>query len=944
MILALPARLLVAGCALQASGDELIPNGSIEGREPWRPWPSVQEEGVILSFDPSEGAQAPGSLHIESNDPSPWGVAWGVKVELPSERPTRLVLAANVRARGFAEGTRAQVLAVIPAQGPPFPSTKVIGEDTDWRLTRVVFDVPEGVERVQVLAQLIGVGHVWFDDLSLKATDEEPSEVAHPGWDWGTVPEEAARWEALARKAASEIPWLFDGKAARERAAREGKPILVYLRSTDDWAGLASMQTTLEGRDTSLMDNGYAKDLLFRAGPLSEPEVSALLTERFVPVCLTYHLGASSSSTDTPPGWSVSGMEGARLWASANEGGRAPGCLAIEIAEPADPRQFIAATWIQYVKWTGEGPVTLRLAARLRTADLLLYSGAHVQVQCLIDHKDVAYGDLPGVRRDTNWAAQGTSWAIQETTFEVPEGVDTLVLLASLDRPGRVWFDDLEIARPGVEGNLLLNGTLDRLESEAASFGLDVSQLTTPAVVAFAPDGTRVAHLHRIGTLSDDLLFRWLCDVLAEVTPDEPVPEYLADDSGLRRALAHLRLGEWSSALAVLKPLGEDASERARFWRGWCLYRQGLHRAARAEWEALVGDTTYGRKAAACLLPQGPRLLEAATFRAWPETDGRQTQSEGAVSSFDPNRSIGALLELQRSEGSFGAHLGLGGYGWNENPAITALAIDALRAWESHSVPDLASEMDAACERAQAWLVGWAGEDRSPRVSTGAFNNPYVFRTLLAAGEQEAAALMVQHVLATQFVNGAWGHYGSNSPASFITALNIIALLRASDAGLEVPVASIESGLDALEAMRQEGGLFPYTTEYDYKRMTTAHGSIARDSLCERALLEGGRGSVEALESALARYWRHAHNLREPTKRDHYHDANGYGSHYFFFAHRNAIDAARAYAGEEATNRTLHLARELVLAAQEGDGTFMDAFLLGRAYGTAQALLVFADD
>ena len=127
--------------------------------------------------------------------------------------------------------------------------------------------------------------------------------------------------------------------------------------------------------------------------------------------------------------------------------------------------------------------------------------------------------------------------------------------------------------------------------------------------------------------------------------------------------------------------------------------------------------------------------------------------------------------------------------------------------------------------------------------------------------------------------------------------------------------------------------------------MTTAHGSIARDPLCERALLEGGRGSVDALESALARYWRHAHKLREPTKRhDGLHDANEYGGYFFFFAHRNAVDAARVLAGEEVAARTLLLAREQVLAAQEGDGTFLDAYLLGRAYGTAQALLVFADN
>lgn len=595
MILAIPAHLLLASCALQAAGDELIPNGSIEGRDTWRPSPSRKVEGAILRFDPDEGAGAPGSLYLSCSKPSQLRpISWTVTVELPAPRPTRLVLTANIRAQDLAEGAEAQVTVqlLIPngARGPD-SSARVTWEDTDWRQTRFVFDVPENVIQVRVHAQLKGVGNVWFDDFSLKTTDEELRGVEELGLDWATVPEEAAHWESLARKSASELPWLFDSKAARERAAREGKPILVYLRCTDDLVGLASMQATLEGRDASLMDDGYAKDLLFRAGPLSVPEVGALIFEHFVPVCLTYDLDASVDSADTPPAWRAYGYGGGRLWASPEDGNSTSGYLAIDTATTTEPDPNNAAIdggqstggyWVQCLAWRAESPVTIRFAARLRAADLEKGSFARVKLECRSGWEHLASATFSPVRSDTDWVAL-------EGSLTVPEGVDKIVLYAELVGAGRAWFDDFVITLPERQDNLLVNGALDRL-TVADGFELDFDHITTPALIVFDPDGRRISHLHRIGTMSDDLLFRWLRDVLAEVTPKAPVSDYLTEDPDLRRVLAHLRKGEWSSALDVLGSLGEDASERALFWRAWCLYRQGHYEAARNEWKGLVLD------------------------------------------------------------------------------------------------------------------------------------------------------------------------------------------------------------------------------------------------------------------------------------------------------------------------------------------------------------------
>jgi len=149
--------------------------------------------------------------------------------------------------------------------------------------------------------------------------------------------------------------------------------------------------------------------------------------------------------------------------------------------------------------------------------------------------------------------------------------------------------------------------------------------------------------------------------------------------------------------------------------------------------------------------------------------------------------------------------------------------------------------------------------------------------------------------------------------------------------------------VEALASMRQDADLFPYSTKPGHEWMTTVHGSIARDPLCEHALLAAGRGSSAALEAALERYWRFGSELRLPTKKLYdWFNSRGHAGYYFFFAHRRALEAAEGASGRM-RSRTRAFAREQVLAAHEGDGTFVDKFLLGRAYGTAQALLVLAD-
>jgi hypothetical protein len=811
-----PALALVLALLFHAR-ENLIRDG--DGSSPGQ-WVQNGPAG-IFALDGDVGAQAEGSFSIHKReDPDRAPSNWLRRVDLGKKAPKRLKLTAHVRAAEFAPGTEAcAMIQVWSAKNEALAyawADKVVANG-EFRATKAVFDVPEGAERVHVLMYLVGAGRVWFDDVVLEETDEPvtPPPASPP------VDSEAER---LARECAADLPWLFDGDAARERAAKERKPVLLYVRCTDEEKSFGDAETSIEAAGIPIQEDGYAKDLLFRAGPLSTPEIRDLVARRTVPVCVTYNLGK----------------------------------------------------------------------ARFETAKL-------------------------------------------------------------------------------------------------AGFDVEAGDLTTPALVLCSARGEPLAKLHRIGTLSDDFVDRWLREALdehgsksgakepGELYRDGELARVLtatasakgAEEKLLRartlirlgkldeaeklarslssgeasaaQGLIELRRGDWDSARRELdraaNELAGEAGDDARFWSAWCAAMLGDHAAAIARWSELVGPTRVGRRAAACTLPRGPRPYLAVSTRAWPGWKELPEQTE-ALAGFelDLARSATALLELQRDDGSFGDHAGLEGLGYVD-PAITAIAAQTLLRCRGKLPGPLAKRAAAAYDRAVAYLRGYAGSENPAFRALDPFNLAYATHALLEAGEKDAAKSLVARMAKLQLADGNWTVYNPERPASFNTALCILALEAAKSARIELPAGVLERGLDALEAMRQPGDRFPYSTAPGHDWMTTDHGSIARDALCEHALLACGRGSKALLDKALDRFLEHHAELRVPTKRYYdYFNERGHGGYYFFFAHRNAQEAAAAFGSKDARKKVRAAVQDAVLAAQEGDGTWMDKFLLGRAYGTAMAL------
>ena len=266
--------------------------------------------------------------------------------------------------------------------------------------------------------------------------------------------------------------------------------------------------------------------------------------------------------------------------------------------------------------------------------------------------------------------------------------------------------------------------------------------------------------------------------------------------------------------------------------------------------------------------------------------------------------------------------------------------MEAIAAWMEKD-PQRIEKAETAIDRARSFLVDWSKQERGNTL--GAFNHPYAIRALLALGETQAVQRLVDRVLREQAADGSWSVYGPQRPTSFNTAQAILALVESRDAGLAVPQTTIDRGCAALEQMRAETDLFPYSPILGHGWMTTEFGSIARDPLCEHALLSADQGDANKLDEALKRFLMFQQELRAPTK--HYSgdfNGRGHGSYFLFYGLHNAIEAAAHVKDADLRAKIIAGVQGAMLEVAEKDSSAIDHSMYGRAYGTAMALLIMA--
>jgi hypothetical protein len=194
----------------------------------------------------------------------------------------------------------------------------------------------------------------------------------------------------------------------------------------------------------------------------------------------------------------------------------------------------------------------------------------------------------------------------------------------------------------------------------------------------------------------------------------------------------------------------------------------------------------------------------------------------------------------------------------------------------------------------------------------------------------------VGSLLALQPATGVWFHEDGN-PFAIATALQ--SLHASQQAGVDVPQDNIDRGMRALAMNRTGDGGFTYGHTQNGAPRVSLEAAAGRMPLCELGLFLFGGSDQGKLRTAIDTGHRHHGLLAAVRKYDDHADRLGYGGFFFWFDMLARTDATRHLADANARRELLAAQRALVLDLPEFDGCFVDSHELGRAYGTAVALL-----
>jgi len=459
-------------------------------------------------------------------------------------------------------------------------------------------------------------------------------------------------------------------------------------------------------------------------------------------------------------------------------------------------------------------------------------------------------------------------------------------------------------------------------------------------------------------------------DALAELAAaQQDADDTALADIAVERTVVQLRLARWTAAAATLRdalerwPDGPRADE-AQFWLGATeMLTQGFP-AGRERWRTLADsrpDSRWAWKAAANVL-DGGAFVNGGERLDWPAPEVFAAAAEPDLS---PLRAADAqraerdarafLLAGQQADGSWVSPMDA----FAVTTAGYTLAVTALCG--SSLLPDRLQDeaVDAAVCRARDFLLAAraAGRLDGGKDLLGVYSiwsRAFTLRFLAqcrAAGLGEPAVLdgalegLLASVLDSQHERGGWpyvvisGHSAESldPSASFLTAGVLLALLDARAAGLEVPQGPLDRGLAFLQRLRQPDGAFRYFA--DVPEVVGNPEAAGRGPVCALALVRGGVGDRDDLRAALTAFDAQRAVLRHEWGKDICHTGpEGQGAHYLFY---DWAFAAAAVAELPPTDRARWRKPLLedVLAQRDAEGGYADMPSLGRAYGTAMALM-----
>jgi hypothetical protein len=424
---------------------------------------------------------------------------------------------------------------------------------------------------------------------------------------------------------------------------------------------------------------------------------------------------------------------------------------------------------------------------------------------------------------------------------------------------------------------------------------------------------------------------------------------YRAGDRTLARELAEAVLGK--------QPASAVAAE-AHWLCGACLRRDGDAAGARARWTALAAqfaDEPWAWKAALEAEGHGPFTRGFEDFLPLPKQALAHDPDDGTrlPGVYDESelwrRGVQFLVAMDDGDGvvrdsiyDFGGTDSLP----NVHAAVSCLVGEALLAATARD--DLTAADLAAAEamllrlRRQAEGEGWLVlSDRDEILWARAYALRFLaaWRARRPADGQsltEPLRRASAAVVLLQPETGVWFHEYGN-PFAIATALQALAAARA--AGVEVDQLVIDRGLRALAQNRGKAGAYSYGHTARGEPRATVEAAAGRMPLCELGLFLFGASDQPRLTAAIEAGERHHDLLAAVRKYDDHADRHGYGGFFFWF---DVLGRAEAIVRVEDTPARRAFAASVharVLALPEFDGVFVDSHELGRAYGTAMALL-----
>ncbi len=414
----------------------------------------------------------------------------------------------------------------------------------------------------------------------------------------------------------------------------------------------------------------------------------------------------------------------------------------------------------------------------------------------------------------------------------------------------------------------------------------------------------------------------------------KPEEALLLDGPPLQMGLALLELGRLEEARVILE---KEESPEALYhlaaidlWRG---------RNPEPRWKTLVEkhlESPWAWRAASNLVrgpdtrPEGPLVNLFEDLQRRPiKNPPTGTCLPGRDLDTTARRAVEFLLRAQRPDGCWNDAR----YAYWPDPsiqpntymAVTALAALALSEWREVDPPRIRT----ALTRAEAYLR----DDR--RMNRGCNEECYAdaYRILYWAAKKDVSHMnrLAARLAAQQDERGFWAH---EYPNPFTTAGVVHCLSEARKAGADVPGILFRKASEALLETRGSGGRQAYLYP---KPPSSEKNSAGRTALCELALHECGKGSLENVAAGLEVYWKHRNSLEAVRVCD-FHSDGELAGFFFLYGLFHAAEAARTL-GEPGRGEHLKRLREQVLKLPEIDGSFIDSHELGKSYGTAMALL-----